>query len=77
MAIMNQSNCFKYQKFMASYNFIETQKGFYSSYWDTGIYGNYFVCDPKKALDVIRLNIEAYASKFAIILDYANNISDE
>ena len=37
------SNCFKYQKYLATYPFIQEQKGFYSSYWDTGIYGNYFV----------------------------------
>lgn len=37
------SNCFKYQKFMSKYSFIEQQKGFYSSYWDAGLYGNYFV----------------------------------
>jgi predicted Zn-dependent peptidase len=55
---------------MAKHEFIEVQKGFYSSYWDTGLYGNYFVCEPSRFLDVIKLNTEAYAN-------YAAKISDE
>jgi len=42
---------------MVKYDFIETQKGFYSSYWDTGLYGNYFVCDPARFREVVKLNI--------------------
>jgi hypothetical protein len=58
------SNCFKYQKYLAKYPFIQEQKGFYSSYWDTGLYGNYFVVEPDKFKDVVKLNTEAYASKY-------------
>ena len=47
---------------MSKHDYIYSQKGFYSSYWDAGIYGNYFTCPPAKALDVIKHNSEAYAS---------------
>lgn len=55
------STSFKFQKHLASYDFIEKQKGFYSSYWDTGLYGNYFHVKPEKVLDVIKLSNEGYA----------------
>lgn len=50
------STSFKFQKHLASYEFIDKQKGFYSSYWDTGLYGNYFHVQPDKVLDVIKLS---------------------
>ena len=46
---------------MANYDYIQTQKGFFSSYWDTGLYGNYFKCDPKHVSDILQHNTEAYA----------------
>ncbi len=55
------STSFKFQKHLSSYDFIDKQKGFYSSYWDTGMYGNYFHVVPEKALDVIKLSTEGYA----------------
>ena len=48
------STSFKFQKHLAPLTFIDKQKGFYSSYWDTGLYGNYFHCEPEKVMDVIR-----------------------
>jgi len=61
LEIMKNSTSFKFQKHLASYDFIEKQKGFYSSYWDTGLYGNYFHVKPEKVLDVIKLSNEGYA----------------
>jgi len=52
---------------MAQYDFITTQKGFYSSYWDTGLYGNYFLIDPERFYDVVQYNNEAYSSSTALI----------
>jgi hypothetical protein len=46
---------------MSNYPYITTQKGFYSSYWDTGLYGNYFRCAPEHVKDIIQHNAEAYA----------------
>jgi hypothetical protein len=54
--ILVDSTSFKFQKHLSSYEFIDKQKGFYSSYWDTGMYGNYFHCEPEKVLDVIKLS---------------------
>lgn len=41
---------------MANHDFIQTQKGFFSSYWDTGLYGNYFQTDPAHFKDVSKYN---------------------
>lgn len=57
---------FKFQQHLAPYEFILKQKGFYSAYWDTGIFGNYFLCEPEKVQEVIKLNIEGFSSS-----DYA------
>ena len=62
---------------MASHGYIETQKGFFSSYWDTGLYGNYFKTSPNNVKDVIMHNTEAYACKIYSNLEYANQITDE
>ena len=62
---------------MAKYDYIQTQKGFFSSYWDTGIYGNYFACQPEKVRDILHHNIEAYAGIILIKVEYANKITDE
>lgn len=51
---------------MAKHDFIQTQKGFFSSYWDTGLYGNYFQCDPKYVGAIMQHNAEAYAGKYFI-----------
>ncbi len=50
------STSFKYQKLLATCDFIQKQKGFYSSYWDTGLYGNYFHCQPEKVLEVLKIS---------------------
>jgi hypothetical protein len=60
--IILDSLSFRFQKHLAHCDFIDKQKGFYSSYWDTGVYGNYFHCEPSKVLDVIKLNLEGYKS---------------
>ena len=52
---------------MSSYPFIDTQKGFYSSYWDTGLYGNYFKCAPERVKEVMQRNSEAYAGMMVFI----------
>ena len=57
--IILDSSLFKFQKSLAEYDYIYTQKGFYSSYYDTGLFGNYFVCEPEKAGDVIHNSLEA------------------
>lgn len=62
---------------MSQYEYIETQKGFFSSYWDTGIYGNYFKCDPRHVRSIMMHNAEAYAGSELLYLDYANRITDE
>lgn len=62
---------------MAKHDFILHQKGFYSSYWDTGLYGNYYLCDPKRALDVIKLSTEAYNRKTCLTLVYTDKVTDE
>ena len=62
---------------MAAHDFIETQKGFFSSYWDTGLYGNYFKTDPKHVKDIINYNTQAYAGTLFLRSEYANKITDE
>ena len=64
---MIDSNCFKYQKVMSKYDYVQTQKGFFSSYWDTGLYGNYFRCDPKHVRDIMQHNAEAYAGTLSLL----------
>ena len=60
------STSFKFQKHLAGYEFIDKQKGFYSSYWDTGLYGNYFHVAPEKVLDVIKLSAEGYSRNWIL-----------
>lgn len=68
---------FKFQQHLAPYDFILKQKGFYTAYWDAGIFGNYFVCEPEKAQDVISLSVEGFASKYHITVEYAKKVTDE
>lgn len=61
---MSYKDCpaFKFQQHLAPHSFIEQQKGFYSAYWDTGLFGNYFLCKPENAREVVQLTLEAFAS---------------
>jgi hypothetical protein len=74
--IFIDSPAFKFQQHLAPYDFIIKQKGFYSAYWDTGIFGNYFVCEPERAQDVIMLSLEALQSNFIRYLEYATSVTD-
>ena len=62
---------------LARHEYIEKQKGFYSSYWDTGIFGNYFLCEPEKSLEVIQHSIEALSSNKEYDSEYTQSVTDE
>jgi len=62
---------------MAGLDFIDTQKGFFSSYWDTGLYGNYFRTSPEHVKDILQHNTSAYAGNLFLTKEYANKITDE
>lgn len=61
---------YRFQNLLTNYSSISKQKGFFSSYWDTGMYGNYFICEPDKLADVISVMREGYNM-------YANKVTDE
>ena len=72
------STSFKFQQHLAPHEYIKKQKGFYSSYWDTGLYGNYYHVEPEKVLDMMKLSNEGYSCNFLIIsIVYANKVTDE
>ena len=61
------SSSFKFQKELSVHPFIKKQKGFYSSYWDTGLFGNYFLIEPEKSVEAIQYSLDALSSKYCFI----------
>ena len=64
--IMGALPSYRLQNLMAKYPFIHKQKGVFISYYDTGVFGNYFVTPPDKLTDLIKISRQGYESNHEV-----------
>lgn len=52
----------RFQHLLTQYKSLSKQKGFYTSYFDTGLFGNYFECQPDRLEDAINVTNQSFKS---------------